>query len=330
MNIDRIIHELIFKNNSVSIPGLGTLSLHYSSAEINKLTHRISPPVYELLFNTSTNSDDNSLMSTILDEYEMDKESAEKELENWVKNIVSGLDQGQEYLIKEVGIFKKSGSGIDFKVDVNSYLLAGNLGLEVTKVPIFELEGEIEKQKPIHQIQPGRSKHIKELIASAIALIIILTGVVLYRLELLQQGMDNFLGMFADSNEFKFEKYATNDTLSGRTDARTLKRKALLYAEQQNNQKLENKEVISDSLPNRVIKYYLIAGSFRTSRNAENLLRELKSKGYTPEILNFGDTTFRVSLVSYIDRHKAVEEYIELTSQNNNFKLWLYSQLISR
>jgi hypothetical protein len=330
MNFDRIIQDLILKNNSVAIPGLGTLFMQYNPAEFERLTNRILPPVYQLNFKTLIDPDDNSLVNIILDEYEITKERAEAEVKNWVDDILSTIERGNDYLIKEVGSFRKSGSNIDFEADTNSILLAGNLGLEVTKVPIFEIVGEIEKQKKVIIKQTGSNKHIKELIAAAIALLIILSGIVLYRLELLQQGWDNLIGLIGDTTQYKFEKFATNDTLIGRADAKALKRRALLYAEQQNNQESATKEGVSGISPNGVIKYYLIAGSFKTIRNAEKLQRELISKGYTPEILNIADTTFRVSLASYINRRKAVEEFIALTEQDKNFKLWLYSQLISQ
>jgi hypothetical protein len=330
MNFDRIIQDLILKNNSVAIPGLGTLLIQYQPAEFDRLTNSILPPVYRLTFNTSINPDDNSLVNTILDEYEITTESAETEVKKWVEDIFSNVESGNDYIIKEVGLLRKSGSDVDFEADTNSILLAGNLGLDVTKVPIFELEGDIEKQTSVIISPTVSSKHVKELIAAGVALFIILSGIVLYRLDLLQQGWDNLVGFIGDTTQYKFEKYATNDTLVGRADANALKRRALLYAEQQKNQESAAKEEVTANSPNGVIKYYLIAGSFKTMRNAEKLQSELISKGYTPEILNYGDTTFRVSLASYINRHKAVEEFIAITAQDNNFKLWLYSQLISQ
>jgi hypothetical protein len=72
--------------------------------------------------------------------------------------------------------------------------------------------------------------------------------------------------------------------------------------------------------------YHIIAGSFKSKANALECIKKLQHMGYNPVLLNFNDTLFRVSLISNPNRQKAVEDYIQITQQHPDMKIWFYSQ----
>jgi cell division septation protein DedD len=65
-------------------------------------------------------------------------------------------------------------------------------------------------------------------------------------------------------------------------------------------------------------KYYIVAGSFSLEKNAENLVKKLKSKGYNSEI--FGQTSKGLLMVSYdnfISKKEALNVLNKLVREEN-------------
>jgi nucleoid DNA-binding protein len=351
MDISRVIQDLLVKNGHVSVHGLGSFDLINMPAEMFKYKNEMAPPTVQLLFNENYTITDNSLINTLIAEYDLTFDEVRTKTEEWVKEIKSTLDNGSQYYINEIGTLKKLDGKITFDPDKVSPLFAENFGLEVTSLPLIELEGEVVKEETQTIIEPvkeeikqpeaekkeepkqpekpviiapkpiisepayvppaKKSSKWKKLGWAAAIILVVLIG----------------LYFLVDSGIFVEKKYrlATNDTLAGKIDAEELKRKALEYKESQN----ASEKTKVDTLKSKSLKYYLIAGSFKTMQNAEKYKDELIKKGYTPEILSLDDSIYRVSLASFTDRHKAVEEYITLNAGEYNNKLWLFSQAVS-
>ena len=327
MDICRVIQDLLIKNGSVSVPALGTFTLKYVPAQLYKFTNRVAPPSYELDFSTKINEQDNSLVTVLSQEYDMDEPATIEKLQVWVNEINEKINSGESFFLKDIGTLQKEDDRVKFKADKNSSLLADNFGLESTNLPLFELEENNVAQKVPAQNQPAKStqsssKVAKYFVTTAI-IVFIGTGLFLvYDMGFIDEPINFFATLFQASKEEK-KQLATNDTLSGKIDANELKRNALLYKESSDSAK-------PDSSVKKVIKYYLIAGSFKALKNAENQRDVMIKKGFSPEILNLGDTVYRVSLASFIERSKAVEEYITVIHQDNTIQVWLYSQLINK
>ena len=329
MDINTIIQDLLIKNNKVVIPGLGTFSLKYTPAEVYQYSHRVTPPSYQLIFSENIDFSDNSLVNAYAKEFKESPDGAKNEINNWVGNINSTLNKGVPFQMEELGTLKKENNKINFEADKNSVLFADFYGLEAIKMPLIEIEGEIIKNsqtaKPLYV--PVRAKKFNRVNAVLIAVIVVFAGIgiyLLYQLGYLQAGYNKIAAIFS-SEKAKQIQYATNDTLNGKIDANTLKRNALKYNETQ--KATEKEQNLQSKQEQKIIRYYLIAGSFKQMNRAEILKSELLGKGFTPEILVMNDSTYRVSLASYLVRRQAVDEYIKLTSGEYNNKLWLFSQL---
>ena len=332
MDISRIILDLLIKNDTVSVPGLGNFTRKYSPAEVYKFTNRISPPTYQLLFDKKINIPDNSLVNTVKDEYDTTEEEAVETVNKWVANIFETINEGTPYYIKEIGTFKKEEENLKFEVDKNSLLLADNFGLETTKLPLFEIEETTPQPEPISiipEIAVHRNKN--KWIVPVVVILIILSvgGYFSYKYGYVKKGLKAASELV---NRFKSDKnapqFATNDTLQGKIDANTLKRKALQYSEDSGLN--VSKQKISAEQTQGPIKYYIISGSFKTLDKAEHHKKLMMTKGFSPQILSFGDTLYRISLASYTIRRQAVDEYIKMTAEDSTLNIWLFSQLASR
>lgn len=323
MDIDRIIQDLLISNNSITVIGLGTFSMDYIPAEIYKVTNRVTSPSYNLVFDENFDDSDNLLIKTISGKYSITEDKARLEVENWVNKVRETFEQNVGYTIKDVGTLKKDSDKISFIPDTDSPLLADNYGFETTNIPLFELDGEVTRlaatgtekyDKPLYSVNRERRALLG---AIAICTVIILS--ILYQSGYLQPGIYKILELFSSEN------------VGSDINAIKLKRDALQYNEMHKKagDTINNLNAQS-STEKKILRYYLIAGSFKTMKSAEKLKEELAIKGFSPEVLVYGDSLFRVSLSSYTIRRKAVNEYIRLTSEENNYKLWFFSQLTAK
>jgi len=332
MDINKIIQDLLIKNNLVTVPGLGTFSLNYVPAEIYKFSNQVTPPSYQLVFADKVQESDNSLLIEISKNYDLSDIEAQKAIEKWVNEVIFEIDKGS-YLLNGVGILKKENNKIVFEADKTSIILADNFGLEITRMPLIEIEGDVIKESlpynPHYTNASVKKNNWINKILIAVIVIFVGAGIfLLYQMGYMQSGFGKIKALFAAGNKISNVQLATNDTLKGKIDAITLKRNALSYNENKGSNKNDNTKIINNT-DQRIMKYYLIAGSFKRMDKAEILKNELSVKGFAPEILAINDSIYRVSLVSFTDRHKAVEEYIMLTAGEFNNKLWLFSQTIN-
>ena len=331
MDITRIISDLLLRDSSVSIPGLGTFSVLHIPSEIYRYSNLISPPSYKIDYTENFDAANNSLAYILSEEYDMPSIKAKEIISNWVNEVKSLLKNGKSFSIKNIGILNEVSGKIIFEADLNSLLTAGSYGLESIKTSLIELETEKpETYTPINlQSKLKKPVYILKWAAILVSVIILFSaGFIAYNMGYLDKTIMDLSEIFIFSDQNENHQLATNDTLSGKIDAYKLKRNALNYNEFQKAQKAISDKKQQSLQKQKTLKYYIIAGSFRSFKSANRFKSELIMYGYSPEILNIGDTTFRVSLNSFSNRKKAVEEYIMITTKDTKRKIWLYSQLV--
>lgn len=184
----------------------------------------------------------------------------------------------------------------------------------------MEIEENTTLNKSTSQVKYGSAKTKKTLfvkigIAAGILIIIASAIYILVDSGALKGAFDNISAIFK-------EKPENLNALKDSTEADSLKRKALLY-----------EEALADSIEQAntayqgKIAYFIVAGSFKSAQNAQKQINSLMGKGYKAEMINLGDTLYRVSIGTYYDRRKAVEEYIAITNQDPELKIWMFSRL---
>lgn len=329
MDIIRVITDSLISNEKATLPGLGIFTLNYHPSEIYKFTNRITPPSRQLQFSDVYDANDSKLIFTLAEEYDTQFDIAKQTVDDWVNNIHAKLNEGNNYVIEGIGTLRKVDEKLHFEADKNSLLFADTFGLETSSIPLIEIEKEHQPSivsKPVVTYTKEKSHVLNWIVGIVAIVVIVFAGYVLYQSGYYNLAVNKIQNYFAKP-EKQQPQLATNDTLQGNKDAGELKRQALSYAEQQ--QKKSADTALQNTDVKKVLKYYLIAGSFKNMASAEKHKEIFLKKGFAPEILAFGDTTFRISIESYTDRHKAVEEYIRLTSGENELKLWLYSQMVA-
>lgn len=124
--------------------------------------------------------------------------------------------------------------------------------------------------------------------------------------------------------------YLESETLGGNTEE--LESLEVLEAENGANleasEKIETTEVAAEVIKEVIKpgKFYIIAGSFKDFKKAENLYKELSSKGYSEtKILDPVNDFSRVVIKSFNDENLARAELKKLRKQYNDESIWLLS-----
>jgi len=92
----------------------------------------------------------------------------------------------------------------------------------------------------------------------------------------------------------------------------------------------ENKEVkpikkeTKEEVKSHEIRYYVVAGSFKSYSNAKNLSNFFQKKGYHPLILPKVSEYNRVAIVSYSAEADARKSIEKLRKEHNDLTFWLY------
>jgi cell division septation protein DedD len=80
--------------------------------------------------------------------------------------------------------------------------------------------------------------------------------------------------------------------------------------------------VVQSEIQSSVKKYYVVAGCFKSQRNAEKYVAELQAKGYNSELFGTHDNLYAVSFNSFTSRESAVNEMNRIRKSSEP-KAWI-------
>lgn len=331
INIDQYIRELIMLSECIILPDFGGFETTYRPAVIDKKSSVLLPPSKQIVFKENLKRDNGVLVDYIAKHEKLEKEIVRKNVEDYVRQLNYKLNEEKQVHLKEIGLFKlDKNNRIAFEAYKEENLLADSFGLGEIHVDTKRAPSSAE---PLYKIpepleQTGR-KRTRLWIAAGGAIIIVLVAL-LIPLRNQFSGPDNrslfsfnFLSDKSSKNQEKitFGKQVKADTdsvdlaVEEKIDARTNKEKALLYSEDKAG---GDKDYSSYS------KFYLIAGSFKSYRNASKMKEALIEKGYTPEIIQTNNQYYRVVLDSCTDRDFALKE-LEKYRKGLSQTVWILS-----
>jgi cell division protein FtsN len=90
----------------------------------------------------------------------------------------------------------------------------------------------------------------------------------------------------------------------------------------------KNALALSDSAANKQsnVRYYIIAGSFKTLVKAQQLAKQIEAEGYKNEVIHFDGSVYRISLGTYTDRSKAIEDLLKIRFTKGDDAVWLLTK----
>lgn len=104
VRVDQYIAELLFQQDKVVVPGLGTFSLSYKSSQTDPVQGMLTPPVKEVSFRRSLEgSADSALAQHISAAEQVSEEQAKQWVEDYVQHAREKLQRKDLVIIDQVG-----------------------------------------------------------------------------------------------------------------------------------------------------------------------------------------------------------------------------------
>jgi hypothetical protein len=297
MQLSNHISELLFQHDCVTVPGFGSFLGNYKSAEYDFKQEKFHPPYKQISFNSQIKDNDGLLAKHISSKLNLSYENALKKIHQEVLDWKQKL-QHQTVQLKKIGeLYLNSEKSIVFVPVKSVNHLKDSFGLTTLYVS---------------QLNQDKSDNVKNI--------------------------PTYFKPVKKSNLFKTAAIWTClvfglGSLYYNVNNKFIEQKIVQQQEARNQSKETVQKAVFDlgSLPSLTLnvkrekkQYYIIAGAFRVSNNAEKLVLSLKNKGYDSKILSLNEKGLSpVAFSGYSDRTEAVVN-LRLVQKKENKDAWLF------
>ena len=333
MDLFRHIKELLFIHDCVIIPGFGGFVADYRPARINHESSTIVPPGKEIRFNRSLTHNDGLLISYISEEKEIGYVDAKRMVTGFADELNRKLEKGKRVLFEEVGTFCYDRYGnLQFEPDPSSNFLPDSYGLyEFAVTPLEEYDVNKRIRKKFADKEPSRTPLRRKVlwrVAIAVPLLVALVVIPL-KTDLLKFRTHvsslnpiskvDVLDSNAAEQEEAFQQAVRKEDLTREENPVADPEKIQPALADESG--MAEKETVSETIA--PVKYYIIAGSFRISGNAEQYREQLTGKGYPATVMKPVNGLHRVTLNGYPTKREAISALAELRKDPSNKELWI-------
>ena len=347
-NLTEIFKEILLTQESVTIPGFGTLETSYQPAQLDEKTGTIYPPAKIVTLNTNKQEDKENMLETyLMQNYPVNQTTARLQIEQLIKEIKEKLEKNESITLDEVGVITKNEKGETVLKSVPNNLMIDNYGMNPVEVEAAKPQARTSKGKvqatkvrtttttttttvktsSVRDTAPSEngSKEKEKKSGALKWLLILLPIAALITLYILYFNPVNHwvANLFSGSKSKPQTTQTTDQNQNNNVSTPT-----------NNVTELGQTEVVDDpetkilldagfsttplNIGSQFQKYYLIAGSFTTIKNAQKRQRELPGS----KILTVGDQ-HRVYVGSSDKADDIIAQYNALKKKQPKLEVWL-------
>ena len=311
---------MLTRREGLVIPGLGSLTSAFQPASIRPDQKVIQPPRKKLRLDTKVQTDaDEVLASELATRQNISMEKAREQIQKYVDEIHNRLNTKGRYEIEGIGVLEKKLAGtIQLKEAATP---ESDLGFEALTAEPFELE---PPQSPPPAVGK-RSRKKATIWFSLLAVFLLLVGYagwytgfydyVIRKWKQKQQtaqmppqkkeGNRKETAKKKDAGQKAADTTGQDSQVDQVLDRMTDKKQALMYKEQKDT-----------------TDYYIVAGSFRKMKNAQEYCRQLEQKGYATSILE-KNGLYRITVQSFDKKEDALVKLYQMRDTGKLESIWL-------
>jgi len=303
VDIGKYIGSLLYTNQSVSVPGLGSFVSGYESASIDPVQGELSPPSKSLMFNKNLVVDDGLLVEHICREEKISAIEAQQLLEAYVNEIKEAIDKREIVTFTDLGRLYKDYEGqIKFLPDgtnfnTNSYGLPSINFYPIGKTePIAQAPAANDKKKQPSGAGGFFSRFLNNGLAAVVlgvATVVILVTVYFLFIQSPESGREEAHKVPTSRVNVKpgADSQQQQSTASADTE---MQEESPSKPEDENPAEPEQPDEIDTERPtvSPQQKYFvIILGSFGNEGNVQRLVERIYQAGYEPYTEQSGKLT---------------------------------------
>lgn len=308
--VETVIRKLIGEYEFVIIPGFGALLSHQVPAVYDGNSGIFAPPVKRLAFNEYLKLDDGLLANYISRHEKVTHADAVEYIKGYTDRLRSGLDMSGEASISGIGEFKQNGEGkLVFEPNTGKYFKDEWYGFEKVKAaelqarPVAALNAAHYTSDEVEVVELETETRPRRWTGWAAAAVIagLLCGLSFFLVntenEYIKSTLNPFAEMFSrkeaaettivESEEVKAPEPApATEVVAAKVDSITVDSTPVNAAETVATTPA-TVPAATEAEPAEVAsaKFYVIAGAFKGTKQANVLLAELTKKGFTKALI---------------------------------------------
>ena len=314
MRIDQYIHDLLLEHDCVSIPGFGGLVAQHFRAEINHGTNVFRPPSKRISYHKELVANSHLILNKVVKEERISPAKASEAIAAVTASWLQDLENGDSVKLNGIGRFYlDKEQHICFNQSLESNFDLESFGLDIFRATAIKRDAEI-KEAVTTAIVDNYKKSNKRFPFWRAAAVFSGTGALLT------------LGFFKSDVSIPTDITANFNPLKiFETTAQTEAEEKGAADEADNTVHFEDVVVEDTPLaidPERttpddtdvamepareVDSYEVVVGSFKDISNADDLLLDLRTRGYDPIIIKDNTAFTKVSIEGFSSRVEAVQ-----------------------
>ena len=295
MQLSKFISELLLEHDCVTVPGLGSFLGNFKSAHYDLENEKFYPPSKQISFNSQIKANDGLLAKFISEKSGLNYDDSLKEIHQEVLKITLNLKK-ESVLLKDIGELNlNKEENIVFTPLKTKNFLKDSFGLSPIFIKELTQENSLNKKEIV--LKPKvRSKFYQT--AAVWACLIFGASSIYYNVN----------------NDLLEQKLAYEQDL--RQESFSKVQKAVFD--------LGSLPSLTINVKRQASQFYVIAGAFRITKNAENLVSSLKMKGYDSRILPLNEKGLTpVAFEGFSQRKAAVTSLREIQAKENK-NAWIF------
>ena len=295
MQLSKFISELLLEHDCVTVPGLGSFLGNFKSAHYDLENEKFYPPSKQISFNSQIKANDGLLAKFISEKSWLNYDDSLKEIHQEVLKITLNIKK-ESVLLKDIGELNlNKEENIVFTPLKTKNFLKDSFGLSPIFIKELTQENSLNKKEIVLKSKL-RSKFYQT--AAVWACLIFGASSIYYNVN----------------NDLLEQKLAYEQDL--RQESFSKVQKAVFD--------LGSLPSLTINVKRQASQFYVIAGAFRITKNAENLVSSLKTKGYDSRILPLNEKGLTpVAFEGFSQRKAAVTSLREIQAKENK-NAWIF------
>lgn len=328
IDISSAIADLLFKNQTVVLPGFGAFVGSYKSATIDYVQGEIAPPSKELNFNENLLVNDGVLVNYLQEKYKISAEEAEQAIKQFVKEVMATLEKREMVVFPKIGkLYRDYENKYKFIAD-NTNFNTDSFGLpDVNFFPVLRDKGATatttkvgaasagaattSTSKSSYSSKSNNDSALPAWMRVGLPILAILSVIVLlFSIYMLTRDDSKISANEMAINEERLNKKPGDEaTLDDPEDIEDMK---MDEEEDDGGENTEGTEIDSEEptiAPNQK-EALIIIHSFGNKNNVEKFMKTLLSDGFQPKSVKDGKLT-RVGIVKLYEEESELTELIK-------------------
>ena len=298
MQLSKLVSELLVEHDCVTVPGLGSFLGNFKSAHYDLENEKFYPPSKQISFNSQIKANDGLLAKHMSEKSNTEYDLSLKEIHQEVIKITLSLKK-QSVELKDIGELNLNNEGnIVFTPSLAKNFLKDSFGLSPIYIKELSKEEGFNKKEISFKPKVRSIKKSKFYQSAAVWACLIFGASSIY---------------YNINNDLLEQKLAYEQNL--RNESFSKVQKAVFD--------LGSLPSLTINVNRKASQFYIIAGAFRVSKNAENLVATLKEKGYDSKVLPLNEKGLNpVAFEGFSNRVEAVKGLRSIQKKENK-DAWL-------